>query len=224
MANVDGSMLNRVSALILKTRKLALSHLAVAVQKLPEWRPRYTRNYGHVIAIAPSPPIKFLDIGTKTGLYEIRELTPSANDKSDLLLPRSNEHGISRPETFHGVLYERLEKKESVESKWCEPSAWFNHSPTFHFHTKDSFGYIWGLPVLVPTCPEKLFAQGPMKKYVDIVTDTLHASSSDLITWNTLVTKRLKWTKVIPELWLEITAASLDAWDRRDQQSPLSLR
>ena len=29
--------------------------------------------------------------------------------------------------------------------------------------------------------------QGPRLKYVDIVTDTQHASSSDLITWNTLV-------------------------------------
>ena len=32
--------------------------------------------------------------------------------------------------------------------------------------------------MIVPTCPKKLFAQGPRKKYVDIVTDTLHASSS----------------------------------------------
>ena len=40
--------------------------------------------------------------------------------------------------------------------------------------------------MIVPTCPKKLFAQGPRKKYVDIVTDALHASSSDLITWNTL--------------------------------------
>ena len=41
--------------------------------------------------------------------------------------------------------------------------------------------------MIVPMCPKKLFAQGPRQKYVDIVTDTIHASSSDLITWNTLV-------------------------------------
>ena len=147
--------------------------------------------------------------------------------KSDLLHPWSNGHCIPRPETLHGVLYERLEKQKSVESRWCEPSAWIDNSPTFDFHTKSSFRYIWGLPLLVATCPEKLLEQGPRKKYVDIVTDTLHASSSDLITWNTLATKKLKWKELIPELWLlhwlEITAASLDAWDR-DQQSPFPTR
>ena len=89
-----------------------------------------------------------------------------------------------------------------------------------------------GLPIFVPTCPKKLFEQGPRKKYVDIVTDTLHASSADLITWNTLVTlhassadlitwntlvmMRLKLQDYIPEMWHEITAASLDAWNKRD--------
>ena len=54
------------------------------------------------------------------------------------------------------------------------------------FRVIDPSGYIWGLPVIVPTCPKKLFSQGPRQKYVDIVTDTIHASSSDLITWNNL--------------------------------------
>ena len=56
-----------------------------------------------------------------------------------------------------------------------------------------------GIAVLVPTCTKKLFAAlGPGKNYVDIVTDTLRASSSDLITWNTLVTIKLNWVSCIP--------------------------
>ena len=66
-------------------------------------------------------------------------------------------------------------------------------------------GYTWGLPVIVPTCPRKLFAQGPRKKYVDIVMDTLHASSSDLVTSNTLVMMKLNWIDSIPREWIEIT-------------------
>ena len=69
--------------------------------------------------------------------------------------------------------------------------AWFAHSPKHDFRVKDPQGYIWGLPLLVLTCPKKLFALGPRKKYVDIVTDTLHASSSDLLTWNTVVMMKL---------------------------------
>ena len=77
-----------------------------------------------------------------------------------------------------------------------------------------------GLPVIVPTCPKKLFAQGPRKKYVDIVTDTLHASSSDLITWNTLVMMKLQWVENIPRQWIEITTQSLKAWKAQDEQPP----
>ena len=44
------------------------------------------------------------------------------------------------------------------------------------------------------------FALGPRKKYVDIVTDTLHASSSDLLTWNTLVMMKLGWVNSIPRV------------------------
>ena len=73
--------------------------------------------------------------------------------------------------------------------------------------------------MLVPTCPNKLFSQGPTQKYVDVVTDTLHASSSDLITWNTLVMIKLKWIDIIPRQWLEITTQSLEAWKQRDEKS-----
>ena len=74
--------------------------------------------------------------------------------------------------------------------------------------------------MLVPTCPKKLFAQGPRQKYVDIVTDTLHASSSDLITWNTLVMIKMNWIACIPRQWIEITTQSLDAWNLRDKKPP----
>ena len=87
------------------------------------------------------------------------------------------------------------------------------------FWVADGAKYRWGLPVLVPTCPRKMFAQGPRLKYVDIVTDTLHASSSDLITWNTLVLLKLKWFNEIPRQWLAIATHSLEAWKARDQLS-----
>ena len=47
------ALLTRFSFLILQTTKLALAHLAVAVQKLPERRSRYTQNYGRMISVAP---------------------------------------------------------------------------------------------------------------------------------------------------------------------------
>ena len=74
--------------------------------------------------------------------------------------------------------------------------------------------------MLVPTCPKKLFSQGPRKKYVDIVTDTIHASSSDLITWNTFIMIKLKWINLIPRQWLEIATQSLEAWNLRDEKPP----
>ena len=74
--------------------------------------------------------------------------------------------------------------------------------------------------MLVPTCPKQLFAKGPRKKYVDIVTDTLHASSSDLTTWNILVMLKLKWHNSIPRTWLEITTFLLKEWQAREQKPP----
>ena len=101
--------------------------------------------------------------------------------------PRFVGEGIPSANTFHAVMHERAAKWVPGGEVWCVEEAWFAHSPDFDFRVVDPPGKIWGLPVIVPTCPKKVFAQGPRKKYVDIVTDTLHASSSDLITWNTLV-------------------------------------
>ena len=103
---------------------------------------------------------------------------------------------------------------------WCVEEAWFQHSVNFDFRVTDPSGQNWGLPVIIPTCPKKLFAQGPRQKYVDSVTDTLHASSSDLITWNTLVMIKLKWVNLIPRQWLEIATQSLEAWKLRDEKPP----
>ena len=72
--------------------------------------------------------------------------------------------------------------------------------------------------LLFPHVLGSLFEQVPRKKYVDIVTDTLHASSSDLITWNTLAMIRTELQGHIPQTWLEITAASLSTWEQRDRQ------
>ena len=126
--------------------------------------------------------------------------------------------GIPASNTFHSVIYQRLEKSSSDIEFWCTVEAWFAHSPQHDFHVKNAYGHIWGLPVLVPTCPKKLFGKGPRKKYVDIVTDTLHASSSDLITWNTLVMIKLNWFGSIPREWGEIATYSLEEWKARDER------
>ena len=133
--------------------------------------------------MAPPPPIKFLDIGTKVGCYKIGEHIPGRDDTSNIFHPRFVGEGIPAAITFHSIIYQRLGRETIDGEVWCPEEAWFAHSPQHDFHVKGAQGYIWGLPVLVPTCPKKIFALGPRKKYVDIVTDTLHASSSDLLTW-----------------------------------------
>ena len=122
--------------------------------------------------------------------------------------------------TFHAVVHDRASRWIQDADEWCLEEAWFDHSPTFDFRVIDPPGYIWGLPVLVPTCPKKLFSQGPRQEYVDIVTDTLHASSSDLITWNTLVMIKMKWIDCLPRTWLEIAMQALEAWKQRDEKPP----
>ena len=104
--------------------------------------------------------------------------------------------------------------------QWCVENAWFDASPTCDFRVVDAPKYRWGLPALVPTCPKKMFIQGPRLKYIDIVTGALHASSSDLIVWNTLVMMKLRCIDEIPKEWIDITYNSLDAWSARDELSP----
>ena len=169
--------------------------------------------------MAPSMPFKFLDIGTKMGHYKIGDHIPVRDDTSNIFHPLFVGEGIPPANTFHAVTYDRVAKRIRDGEEWCTVEAWFAHSPDHDFRVKDPPGYIWGLPVIVPTCPKKLFALGPRKKYVDIVTDTLHASSSDLITWNTLVMMKLNWIDSIPREWIEITTQSLEDSKARDEKS-----
>ena len=88
------------------------------------------------------------------GLYEIREHIPGADGKANIFHPRFEGEGIPRHDTFHSLIYERLENSRS-DMLWCAPNAWFDHSPTFDFRVKNASGHIWGLPLLVPTCKLK---------------------------------------------------------------------
>ena len=154
------------------------------------------------------------------GCYKIGEHIPGRDDTSNIFHPRFVGEGIPVANTFHSIVYQRLGRETLDGEVWCTEEAWFAHSPQHDFRVKDAQGYIWGLAALVPTCPKKLFALGPRKKYVDIVTDTLHASSSDLLTWNTLVMMKLGWISCIPREWVEIATQSLEEWKERDEKPP----
>ena len=141
------------------------------------------------------------------GRYKIGEHISGRDDTSSIFNRRFVGEGIPVANTFHSIVYQRLGRETPNGDVWCAEEARFAHSPQHDFRVKDVQGYIWGLPAIVPTCPKKLFALGPRKKYVDIVTDTLHASSSDLLTWNTLVMTKLGWM-------------SLEEWKERDAKPP----
>ena len=192
-------------------------HLREALHDRPEWKPLYKQ--GPRIESVPAVPYKLLDIGTQMGEYYLEDFIPRKHDIDNILHPRHNRPGIPSVYTFHSVVQNRVGTQPNVIQHWCNENAWFDSSPTCVFWVTDAPKYRWGLPVIVPTCPRKMFMQGPRLKYIDIVTDTLHASSSDLITWNTLVMLKLKWYNDIPRTWLDITTNSLEAWEARD---PLS--
>ena len=154
------------------------------------------------------------------GCYRIGDHIPGRDDTDNIFHPRFVGEGIPAANTFHAVIYDKLAKRTPNSEVWCTEDAWFAHSPQHDFRVKDPQGYICGLPLIVPTCPKKLFVLGPRKKYVDIVTDTLHASSSDLITWNILVMMRLDWISCIPGEWIEITLQSLEERKVRDRKPP----
>ena len=190
-------MLDRLSWIVLRTRPLALMHLREALHDRPEWKPLYRQ--GPRIESVPAVPYKFLDIGTQMGEYHIEELIPKKDDKDNILHPRHTRPGIPSANTFHSVVLNRVGSQYGVVQQLCSESAWFDSSPTCDFWVADASKYRWGLPVLVPTCPKKMFMQGPRLKYIDIVTDTLHAPPPDLITWNTLVMMKLRWFKRDPK-------------------------
>ena len=215
------ALLERLSWIVLQTRPLALASFQEAVQRNPDWQPKYRSGpKDQRLPFAPAIPYKFLDIGTKMGDFKLGEHVPERHDTYNIYHPRYIRNGIPPVNTFHAVVHGRAAKWVNNVGDWCLEEARFNHSVNHDFRVIDSSGYIWGLPVIVPTCPQKLFSQGPRQKYVDIVTDTIHASSSDLITWNTLVMIKLKWNSIIPRQWLEIATQSLEAWKLRDEKSP----
>ena len=80
------ALLDRLSWLVMQTRALALSIFQTAVQKNPKWQPRY--RCGPKVAVAPSTPFKFLDIGTKMGCYSIGDHIPASKETTNILHPR----------------------------------------------------------------------------------------------------------------------------------------
>ena len=212
------ALLDRLSWIVFQARLLALMHFQDALQRNPTWQPKY--RSGPKVAVAPSVPYKFLDIGTRMGSYKLGEHVPKGHDVDNIFHPRYIGRGIPSVNTFHAAIHDRATKWVNTVDEWCLEEAWFRHSVNHDFRVVDPAGYIWGLPVIIPTYPKKMFAQGPRQKYVDIVTNTIHASSSDLITWNTLVMIKLKWIDLIPRQWLEITTQSLEVWKLRDEKSP----
>ena len=57
--------------------------------KAPQ-QPRHHSKGTHKLAIVAPPPIKFLDIGTMMGLYEIEGLIADMKDLSSVLHPRTS--------------------------------------------------------------------------------------------------------------------------------------
>ena len=53
-------------------------------------------------------------------------------------------------------------------------------------------------------------------KYVDIVTDTLHPSSSDLITWNALAMLGYSMVHLLKREWLVVASVSLGGWNKKE--------
>ena len=209
-------LLDRLSWIVMVTRPLALTHLQNSLRTRPDWQPRCRR--GPSIELVPAVPYKFLDIGTQMGCYHIKELI-SKEDKTNILHPRFASTGIPPVGTFHSIVQNRVGDNRHAD-QWCLDDAWFKASWCHDFWVTETLKYRWGLPVIIPTCPRKMFASPPRLKYVDVVTDTLHASSSDLIVWNTLVLMKLRWVSDIPKEWMDITYNSLEAWSERDRLSP----
>ena len=125
-------------------------------------------------------------------LGEVTRPISCIGDKTNISHHRYTGSGIPPVNAFHSVVRNRVGSQHVNIEQWCVESAWFDSSPACDFRVTEAPKYRWGLPVLVPTCPKKMFIQGPRLKYIDIVTDTLHASSSDLITWNTLVIRGME--------------------------------
>ena len=112
-----------------------------------------------------------------------------------------------------------LEDPFPGEALWCDDRMWTDYTVHYDLRVHEPIGSLWGLPLLIPTCL-RLFAQGVRLKYVDVFTDTLHASSSDLITWNTLAVIKYGRADLLRKEWLVVTHASMKSWQERDLMTP----
>ena len=99
--------------------------------------------------------------------YKLAEHVPKRHDIDNIYHPRYIRQGIPPVNTFHAVVHGRAAKWVNDVDEWCIEEAWFQHSVNHDFRVTDPAAYIWGRPVIIPTCPKKLFAQGPRQKYVD---------------------------------------------------------
>ena len=78
-------MLDRLSWIVLQTRPLALMYFQEALQRNRDWKPKY--RSGPKVAVAPSLPYKFLDIGTRMGSYRLGEHIPKRDDTDNIFHP-----------------------------------------------------------------------------------------------------------------------------------------
>ena len=137
------------------TRPQALESLREALRTDRNWKPQCRQ--GPKIESVPAVPYKFLDIGTKMGEYHLEDLALRRSDKENILHPRYCCSGIPPTGTFQSIVRDRVVNRSDIIPQWCNEQAWFEHSPTWEFWVVDEAKYRWGLPVLVPTCPRKLF-------------------------------------------------------------------
>ena len=126
-------------------RKSAIEHLDAAVKAYLDWRAIWFSKGKSKVAVVPPPPIKFLDMGTKMGLYEVEGLIPNLKDASSVLHCRST-HGVPKAGTFYETIREKLGRTWVGDQACCETkNAWAQRSPSCDFHVADPLGYIWPL-------------------------------------------------------------------------------
>ena len=160
------ALLDRLSWIVFQTRPLALSHFQEAVQRDPNWKPRY--RCGPKVTLAPPIPFKFLDIGTKMGCYKLGERIPTRKDTDNIYHPRFIRDGIPPVNTFHAVIHDRASKWVQDAEEWCLEEAWFDHSPTYDFRVIDASGYIWDYQ-----CLSRLVPRSSLRRVRDRSTLTL---------------------------------------------------
>ena len=134
------ALLNRLSWIVHHTRASALAYFQEAVQRAPNWTPKYRK--GAKVAVAPPIPYKFLDIGTEMGDYKLGEHVPAKHDYDNIYHPRYLRDAIPPVNTFHAVVQNRAAQSVHGIEEWCLEEAWFEHSVNYDFRVTDPSGYI----------------------------------------------------------------------------------